>query len=341
MKIFVTGAAGFIGFHLCKRLIKEGIYTIGYDNFNSYYDPKLKESRHKELLNNIKENSNYFELINGDIQDYKKLKEIFENHQFNIVVNLAAQAGVRYSIDNPKAYIESNLVGFGNILECCRNFKIKHLIYASSSSVYGGNFKLPFSEIDSVDHPVSLYAATKKSNELMAHAYSHLYNIPTTGLRFFTVYGPWGRPDMAPMIFTKNILEGKPIDIFNNGNMFRDFTYIDDVIESTFRILKKIPYSNPNFNKEILNPAISWAPYKIFNVGNNNSIPLMDFINLLEQKLSKKAVKKFRKMQAGDVKGTAADTKKIEMQTGFRPDTSLAYGLEKFVDWYLKYFSIK
>lgn len=341
MKIFVTGAAGFIGFHLCKRLIHEGIFTIGYDNFNNYYDPKLKESRHKELLKSLKEKSNYFELINGDIQDYEKLKEIFEKHKFDIVINLAAQAGVRYSISNPSAYIQSNLVGFGNILECCRNFDIKHLIYASSSSVYGGNLKLPFSEVDSVDHPVSLYAATKKSNELMAHSYSHLYNIPVTGLRFFTVYGPWGRPDMAPMIFTKNILEGKPIQIFNNGNMFRDFTYIDDVIESTFRILRKVPNSDPNINKEFVNPSISWAPYKVFNVGNSKPVPLMDFINLLEEKIGKKSIKDFTKMQAGDVKETAADTKKIELQTGFKPDTSLGFGLEKLVEWYMQYFSIK
>ena len=341
MKIFVTGAAGFIGFHLCKRLIDEGIFTIGYDNFNPYYNPKLKESRYKELLNKIKDDSNYFELINGDIQDYEKLKNIFKNHKFDIVVNLAAQAGVRYSLDNPSAYIQSNLVGFGNILECCRNFEIKHLIFASSSSVYGGNSKLPFSEIDSVDHPVSLYAATKKSNELMAHSYSHLYNIPVTGLRFFTVYGPWGRPDMAPMIFTKNILEGKPIQIFNNGDMFRDFTYIDDVIESTFRVLSKIPQAEPNFNKDYINPSISWAPYKVFNVGNSNSIPLMDFTNLLEEKIGKKSIKEFREMQSGDVKETAADTKNIEMHTGFKPNTPLAYGLERFINWYLKYFSVK
>ena len=282
-KILVTGAAGFIGFHLCKNLIKNNFDLIGIDNLNSYYDINLKKNRLNNL-EKIKERSKgKWKFIKCDLKDKLNLNNIFSIHQPNIVINLAAQAGVRYSIDNPNEYIDSNIVGFINLLECCRNFKINNLLYASSSSVYGGNTKVPFSEIDNVDHPVSLYAATKKSNELMAHTYSHLFNLPAIGLRFFTVYGPWGRPDMSPMIFTDAIIQKKPLKIFNNGNMYRDFTYIDDVIEVITRLIDKPATSDENFNFESPQPDLSWAPHRIFNIGNSQSIFLMDFIKYLEE----------------------------------------------------------
>ena len=340
MKVFVTGAAGFIGFYLCMRLLDEGIETIGYDNFNNYYDPNLKESRFKELLQKSINKKVKFKLIKGELENLEYLEKIFGDNDIKYIVNLGAQAGVRYSIDNPSSYINSNLVGFGNILEIARRFKVKHLVYASSSSVYGGNAKIPFSEKHSVDHPVSLYAATKKSNEMMAHAYSHLYSIPSTGLRFFTVYGPWGRPDMAPMIFTKNILENKPIRIFNKGKMYRDFTYIDDVIESTFRVIFKPPELNFDFNKKAQDPSISWAAHRIFNVGNSATIPLMEFINVLEKELNKKAIKEFLPMQPGDVEITAANTDAIEAWTGFKPNTEISYGIKKLVEWYKLFYKI-
>ena len=337
MKVFVTGAAGFIGFYLCMRLLDEGIETIGYDNFNDYYDTNLKESRFRELLKKSNNKKVFFKLIKGELENLESLDKIFKDYDIKYIINLGAQAGVRYSIDNPRSYINSNLVGFGNILEISRRFKIKHLVYASSSSVYGGNTKIPFSEKDSVDHPVSLYAATKKSNEMMAHSYSHLYSIPSTGLRFFTVYGPWGRPDMAPMIFTKNILENKPIKIFNNGKMYRDFTYIDDVIESTFRVIFKPPELNLFFDKENPDPSKSWAAHRIFNVGNSSTIHLMEFINVLEKELNKKAIKEFMPMQPGDIEKTAANTEAIEAYIGFTPNTEISYGVKKLVDWY-KFF---
>ena len=284
-KILITGAAGFIGFHLCKKLLLENEEIIGLDNMNSYYDLNLKKGRLKELYkyNNDKNKSLYF--IEGDLIDKEIIKRIFREYEPKLIIHLAAQAGVRYSITNPEAYLKSNLEGFLNIIEVCRNKDIENFIYASSSSVYGGNTKIPFNELDSVDHPVSLYAATKRSNELIAHTYSHLYNIPTTGLRFFTVYGPWGRPDMAPMIFTKAIFEKKPIEIFNNGNMMRDFTYIDDVINAIIKLIHKPAIIDEEFDKLNPNPSSSWAPYRIFNIGNQESIPLMNFIEILENEI--------------------------------------------------------
>ncbi len=336
-KIFVTGCCGFIGFHLTRSLIKLGEQTIGLDNLNDYYDIDLKKSRLKELneLNNKKESK--FHFLKGNLEDDVFINNIFEKYKPTKVVHLAAQAGVRYSITNPKAYINSNIVGFSNILENCRNNKVENFLYSSSSSVYGGNMKFPFNENDPVNHPVSLYAATKRCNELMVHSYSHLYNIPAIGMRFFTVYGPWGRPDMAPMIFTKAIFEGEPIKIFNKGNMFRDFTYIEDVIRIIIGLLGKAATPDENFSKENPNPSTSWAPHRIFNIGNSQSVPLCDFINKLEDIIGIEAVKEFVEMQAGDVPKTSADTKAVEEWIGFKPNTSIDVGLKEFVDWYKEY----
>ena len=288
MTTLVTGVAGFIGFHLANRLISSGVNVVGYDNINSYYDVNLKLSRLKQLENTSRVSSGKYTFVKGELEDYQTLHQLFKKYDTTNVVNLAAQAGVRYSIENPMAYIKSNLVGFSNILEACRHNRVQHLVYASSSSVYGGNTKMPFSEMDGVDHPISMYAATKKSNELMAHAYSHLYELPTTGLRFFTVYGPWGRPDMALFLFTKSIIEGKPIDVFNNGKMIRDFTYIDDIIESLVRVIDKPPAKNGSFDFKTLNPSESWSPFRVFNIGNSNPINLMSYIKSIEDCLSKK-----------------------------------------------------
>lgn len=333
-KILVTGSSGFIGYHLSKRLCQEGLKVIGIDNHNDYYDVDLKESR----LQKLSEERN-FKFFKADISDKEIVDSIFETEKPDIVVNLAAQAGVRYSIENPYAYVESNLVGFMNILEACRNFPVKHLLYASSSSVYGGNSKVPFSTNDNVDHPVSLYAATKKSNELLAHSYSHLYNIPTTGLRFFTVYGPYGRPDMAYFSFTKNIINGEEIKVFNEGKMKRDFTYIDDIVESVYRLIDTIPKNNNEWS-ESSGISSSFAPYKIFNIGNNEPETLMNFINIIEDKLDMKASKKYLGMQDGDVKITYADTSELEEVINFKPQTSLEKGLENFVNWYKKYYKV-
>ena len=341
MRTIITGSAGFIGFHLTKYLLKKGYEVIGIDNFNSYYDTSLKYARNDELQKISLETKGKFILKNCDIEDYENLSTIFAEYSPFNVIHLAAQAGVRYSITNPKAYINSNLVGFGNILECCRHSKINHLIYASSSSVYGGNTVLPFSEKHNVDHPISLYAATKKSNELMAHSYSHLYNIPTTGLRFFTVYGPWGRPDMALFLFTKAILNKEPINIFNNGDMIRDFTFIDDIVESIYRLLKKTPKKDLEYNFKEQNCHNSWSPYKIFNIGNSQPIPLMEYINELEISLKLKAKKNYLPMQDGDVKVTSAETKLLEEWINFKPKTSVKEGISKFVDWYKSYYEIK
>ncbi len=332
-KIFVTGAAGFIGYHLCKKLLENNFTVLGLDNINNYYDTSLK----KERLNLIKSTSKSWNFIEGSLEDKILLENIFKKHSPNIVINLAAQAGVRYSIEKPMEYINSNIVGFSNILECCRNFSVQNLIYASSSSVYGGNIKSPFSEKDNVDHPISLYAATKKSNEMMAHAYSHLFKIPCTGIRLFTVYGPWGRPDMAPMIFAKSIFEKKPIKVFNNGNMDRDFTYIDDVTEIIFRLIDKSASPDINFKKDP-NPSISWAPHRIFNIGSSKKIALMKFIEILEEEIGIKAIKKFEPMQMGDVKSTYADTSNIEKWIDFKPKTELKYGINKFISWYKEYY---
>ena len=339
-KILITGAAGFIGFHLCKKLLQENEEIIGLDNMNTYYDLNLKKGRLKELYkyNNEKKKSLYF--IEGDLINKEIIKRIFREYEPKLIIHLAAQAGVRYSITNPEAYLKSNLEGFLNIIEVCRNKDIENFIYASSSSVYGGNKRTPFNELDSVDHPVSFYAATKRSNELIAHTYSHLYNIPTTGLRFFTVYGPWGRPDMAPMIFTKAIFEKKPIEIFNNGNMMRDFTYIDDVINAIIRLIHKPATIDEEFDKLNPNPSTSWAPYRIFNIGNQESIPLMNFIEILENEIGIKAIKNFKEFQKGDVQSTFASIKLLEKWTGFKPYTPINIGIRKFIDWYKNYYHL-
>ena len=339
-KIFVTGAAGFIGFHLCKKLIKNNFEVIALDNINSYYDVNLKKSRLKNLNKYAQERLVSFIFKEGSLEDKILLDDILKKFNPSIIIHLAAQAGVRYSIENPSAYIDSNIVGFQNILECARKSKIKHFIFASSSSVYGGNAKFPFSENDPVDHPVSLYAATKRSNELVAHTYSHLYQIPCTGLRFFTVYGPWGRPDMAPMIFTKNIIERKSIKIFNFGEMSRDFTYVDDISEAIYQLMDKIPEKNTLFDKKNPNPSNSWAPFRILNLGNNKKIKLMDFVEALENELKIKALKEFLPMQDGDVQNTISDTKLINSLINFKPDTKLVYGINKFINWYKSYYKI-
>jgi len=323
MKILVTGAAGFIGFHLCQRLLHEGMGVLGIDNLNDYYDVTLKQARLQQL-----EGLPNFKFTKLDIADREAMANFFAQEQPEVVVHLAAQAGVRYSIQNPHAYVDSNLVGFVNILEACRHQQISHLIYASSSSVYGNNKKLPFSTEDNVDHPVSLYAATKKANELMAHTHSHLYGLPTTGLRFFTVYGPWGRPDMAYFSFTKAILAGQPIKVFNNGQMRRDFTYIDDVIEGIVRLVNQMPTGNGDN-----------VPYRLYNIGNHTPVALLDFIRILEKHLGKEAQKEFLPMQMGDVKETYADVDDLMRDVGFCPATSLEVGLKKFVDWYQSFFA--
>ena len=332
--ILVTGAGGFIGAAVCKRLLAEDQPVVGIDNLNDYYDPGLKLSR----LEQIKAKNWRFEKM--DISDGASLQDHFERHQPKAVVHLAAQAGVRYSIENPDAYIQSNLAGFGHILEGCRHQEIKHLVYASSSSVYGGNTNLPFKETQAVNHPVSLYAATKKANELMAHTYSHLYNLPATGLRFFTVYGPWVRPDMAPMLFAKAILEGNPIRVFNHGKMKRDFTYIDDIVEGVVRVLQKPPEANPAFNKNEPDPASSWAPHRVFNIGNSDPVELMKFISCLEHALGVDAKKQFEPIQPGDVAATAADATALEEWVGFKPATPIEQGVEEFAGWYRNYYQL-
>tara|TARA_R110000796_G_scaffold14444_18_gene47210 strand:+ start:989 stop:1993 length:1005 start_codon:yes stop_codon:yes gene_type:complete len=332
MKYLVTGAAGFIGNFVAERLCDQGHEVVGLDNLNDYYDPNLKLARLKRI-----EHFSSFRFIKMDIADRTAIAELFETEKFDRVIHLAAQAGVRYSIENPMAYVDSNLVGMATILEGCRHNEVQHLVYASSSSVYGMNEKMPFSTEDAVDHPVSLYAATKKANELMAHSYSHLYDLPTTGLRFFTVYGPWGRPDMAPFLFTDAILNNREIKVFNNGKMKRDFTYIDDIVEGIIRIQNIVPLRNDsNINNS---PASSKAPYRIYNIGNNEPVALMDFIQAIEKSSGKEAKKNFMPMQAGDVPSTYADIDSLCNKIGFKPDTSIEKGVQNFVDWYLKYQS--
>ena len=329
----ITGAAGFIGFHLCKRLLDENHNIIGLDNLNNYYDVKLKEDR----LNILKKYNN-FKFYKASLEDKEAIENIFNNNDISIVINLAAQAGVRYSLENPMAYINSNIVGFINILEACRYNKVKHLIFASSSSVYGLNTHIPFSVHDNIDHPISLYAATKKSNELMAHVYSHLFNLPATGLRFFTVYGPWGRPDMALFLFTRSIFEGKPIKVFNNGNMMRDFTYIDDIIEGIVRLIPKVPKANPDWDSANPDPGTSSAPFRIYNIGNNNPVKLSRFIEIIEEKVGKKAIKEYLPMQPGDVPATYADIDDLMRDVGFKPSTPIEEGIGKFVEWFKEYY---
>jgi len=334
--ILITGAAGFIGFHLSIKLCKLGYAVTGIDNLNDYYDVTLKHSR----LNQLKQLPDFtFQQL--DLTNKKGIDALFEAVNFNYVVNLAAQAGVRYSLTNPYAYIESNLHGFLNILEACRHNKTEHLIYASSSSVYGANKNMPFSVHHNVDHPISLYAATKKSNELMAHTYSALYNLPTTGLRFFTVYGPYGRPDMALFIFTKAIVEGKPIEVYNHGKMKRDFTYIDDIVEGITRLVPKIPTPNSSWSGATPDSATSFAPYRLYNIGNNKPVELLRFIEVIEEKIGKKAIKNLLPIQEGDVPETFADVDDLIRDVGFKPATSIEDGVGKFIDWYKEYYKNK
>jgi len=338
--VLVTGAAGFIGFHLSIRLLQRGTPVVGFDNLNPYYDPALKRARLAQLQATAASTGTAFDPIEADLDDRAAVEAAFAAHKPGRVVNLAAQAGVRYSIENPAAYIQANLVGFGHILEGCRHHGIEHLVYASSSSVYGGNTKLPFSEHDSVDHPVSLYAASKKANELMAHTYSHLYGLPATGLRFFTVYGPWGRPDMALFLFTKAMLEGRSIQVFNNGQMVRDFTYVDDIVESLLRVLDKPAAPDPAFDAASPDPGTSWAPHRVFNIGNSNPTPLLDYIEAIEAALGVTAQKELLPMQPGDVPATAADTSALEGWIGFKPNTPVREGVARFVDWYREFYGV-
>lgn len=334
-KIIITGSVGFIGYHLSSRLLKEGFQVIGIDNVNDYYSVQLKEDRLKMLA------TKDFSFYRIDLENLNAINDVFESHQPTVVINLAAQAGVRYSLENPHTYINSNIVGFTNILEACRHHKVEHLIYASSSSVYGANTSKPFSTSDNIDHPLSLYAATKKSNELIAHTYSHLYGIPTTGLRFFTVYGPWGRPDMAMFLFTDAIVNDRPIDVFNHGNMMRDFTYIDDIVESIIRLTKRPAKPNLEWSGAHPDPGSSYAPYKVYNIGNNSPVRLMDFIEAIESKLGKKAKKNFLPLQPGDVPETYANVDDLIRDINFQPNTSIQDGVNKFIDWYLDYYEVK
>ncbi len=334
-KVLVTGAAGFIGFHLTQRLTGAGYHVTGIDNINDYYDVNLKLDRLKIL-----ESLDNFQFEKMSLENKEGIDELFAAQKFDYVVNLAAQAGVRYSLENPYAYISSNVSGFMNILEASRHNKVKHLVYASSSSVYGANTKMPFSVHDNVDHPMSLYAATKKANELMAHTYSNLFDLPTTGLRFFTVYGPWGRPDMALFIFTKAILEGKPIDVYNHGKMRRDFTYIDDIVTGIERLIPNIPKPNPAWSGDHPDPASSFAPYKVYNIGNNQPVELMTFIEAIEDAIGKKAIKNMMPIQPGDVPATYANVDDLMTDVGFKPATEIRDGIQNFVNWYREYYKL-
>ena len=333
MKILVTGAAGFIGMTTSLRLLARGDEVVGLDNLNDYYEVSLKENRLARLTPHAN-----FHFVKLDVADRAGMEGLFAAEKFDRVIHLAAQAGVRYSLQNPHAYVDSNVVGFTNILEGCRHNRVQHLVYASSSSVYGGNTRMPFSEHDSVDHPISLYAATKKANELMAHTYSHLYGLPTTGLRFFTVYGPWGRPDMALFLFTRAILEGRPIDVFNHGNMQRDFTYVDDIVEGVIRVVDKTAAVNPEYDPIFADPATSNSPYRVFNIGNNNPVQLLDFIGAIEDALGMKAEKRLLPLQDGDVPATYANTDLLNDWVGFVPGTSVREGVGRFIAWYRDYY---
>ncbi|MDB5119322.1 MAG: nucleoside-diphosphate-sugar epimerase [Sphingobacteriales bacterium] len=348
MKILVTGSAGFIGLHLVKNLVQRGDEVVGIDNLNDYYDVSLKLGRlnnagisgstiDEEKMVQSDKHSNY-RFMKLNLTDNTKLQTLFKDEKFDAVCNLAAQAGVRYSIVNPQAYIDANIQGFFNVLECCRHNEIKHFIYASSSSVFGMNSKMPFSTTDTVDHPISLYAATKKSNELMAHTYSHLFNLPTTGLRFFTVYGPWGRPDMALFLFTKAIIEGKPIKVFNNGNMKRDFTYVEDIVDGIIKVIDNPVKGNINWNSHLPDSSSSTAPYKIYNIGNGDPVNLMDFVTEIEKNLNKNAIKDFMPMQDGDVVETWANIDDLQNDFNYKPKTSIKEGVKNFVDWYVNYY---
>ncbi|MCO6359473.1 NAD-dependent epimerase [Roseivirga pacifica] len=349
-KILITGTAGFIGFHLAKKLLERGDEVVGLDSINDYYDLRVKYGR-LELTGIEKDAVSYGKLVSStvydaykfiqlNLEDQQGINDLFKQQKFDKVINLAAQAGVRYSIENPQAYVDSNIVGFVNILEACRHNSVEHLSYASSSSVYGLNETMPFSIHHNVDHPISLYAASKKSNELMAHTYSHLFNLPTTGLRFFTVYGPWGRPDMALFLFTKAILEGKPINIFNNGEMSRDFTYIDDIVEGVIRVNDNPPKGNPNWSGKNPDPGTAKAPYTVYNIGNNSPVKLMDFVSTIEKCLGMEAEKNFMPMQPGDVAATYADVQDLINNLGYKPETSLEYGVGEFVTWYREFYKV-
>ncbi len=335
MKILVTGAAGFIGMHTVERLLDRGHAVVGLDNFNDYYDVGLKRARMARLIARPS-----FEAAEADICEAAALERLFAAHRFERVIHLAAQAGVRYSLKNPRAYIDSNVVGFLNVLEVCRHHGTPHLVYASSSSVYGGNTRLPFRETDAVDHPVSLYAATKRANELMAHTYSHLFSLPTTGLRFFTVYGPWGRPDMSPILFASAITQGRTLDVFNHGESQRDFTYVDDIVEGVVRVMDRIPAADPAFDANAPDPSRSWAPYRVYNIGNHDAVPLMRFIELLERALGRKAQLNLLPMQPGDVAATYADVDALNLDVGFAPSTPLEEGLKRFVGWYREWYGV-
>jgi UDP-glucuronate 4-epimerase len=335
MKLLVTGAAGFIGYHVCKRLLDRGDEVVGIDNLNDYYDVSLKEARLAQM-----QDSASFTFQKLDLADRAGIEHLFAENAVDAVVHLAAQAGVRYSIKNPHVYADSNLLGFVNILEGCRHNNIQHLVYASSSSVYGNNKTVPFSVTHSVDHPISLYAATKKANELMAHTYSHLYQLPTTGLRFFTVYGPWGRPDMAYFLFAKAILEDRPIDVFNHGKMRRDFTYVEDIAEGVVRVVDHVPAPNPDYAADAPSPDTSSAPYRVYNIGNNKSVELGYFIELIEKGLGKEAKKNFLPMQPGDVEQTFANVDALVRDVGFSPDTPIEEGLQRFIEWYRDYYAV-
>lgn len=337
-KVLVTGAAGFIGAELSRQLLGRGFAVVGIDNLNDYYDVNLKKARLGRVEERARETGAPFEFVHGDIADREGVAELFRSHRPHRVMNLAAQAGVRYSIENPASYIDTNLVGFGNILEGCRHNGVEHLVYASSSSVYGANTNMPFSVHDNVDHPVSLYAASKKANELMAHSYSHLYGLPTTGLRFFTVYGPWGRPDMALFKFTKNILEGRPIDVFNYGNHRRDFTYISDIVEGVVRVLDHTPEPNAGWSGDAPDSATSYAPYRLYNIGNNEPVELMHYIEVLEDCLGRKAEKNLLPLQAGDVPDTYADVADLVQDVDYKPATPVSEGVARFVEWYRDYY---
>jgi UDP-glucuronate 4-epimerase len=351
MKILVTGTAGFIGYHLAARLLSRGDNVIGLDSINDYYDVNLKLARLKEYgiptqasieYNHLLKSNTHtnYSFIKLQLEDKVNLDKLFKEEQFDVVINLAAQAGVRYSLTNPQAYIDSNIIGFTNILECCRHYKIKHLAYASSSSVYGLNEQMPLSTSQNVDHPMSLYAASKKSNELMAHVYSHLFNIPTTGLRFFTAYGPWGRPDMALFIFTKAILEEKPLEVFNHGDMVRDFTYVDDIVEGVTRVIDNPPASNLVWNTKQPDPSTSSAPYVIYNIGNNSPVRLMDFVKAIEEELGQKAIINMRPIQPGDVPATYADVADLVANLNYKPETTIQEGIKQFISWYKNYYQV-
>ena len=340
MKVLVTGAAGFIGFHVSKKLLERGDDVVGIDNFNDYYDPALKEARAQLLNETAKNHQGNFDLIRGNIADKAIIDQCFKEHAFDRVIHLAAQAGVRYSLENPMSYVESNIIGFTNIIEACRYAKTPHLTYASTSSVYGANTTMPFSEQHGVDHPIQFYAATKRANELMAHSYSHLFQLPTTGLRFFTVYGPWGRPDMALFKFTQKIINGEAIPVFNHGNHSRDFTFVEDIAEGVIRSSDQIAQSDPNWNSDQPSPATSKAPFRIFNIGNNNPVKLIEYIKAIEKALDKEAIMDLLPLQPGDVPDTFADSTALENAVGYKPSVSVEDGVKQFVDWYRDFYKV-